>query len=88
MADTRTLQRALRRIAEQRIREAIEAGAFDDLPGLGRPIPDLDRPYDPMWWVKRWLARERLDEETRAADPRHRKLAALEELRRPRLASG
>jgi DnaJ homologue, subfamily C, member 28, conserved domain len=28
-------------IAEERIREAIRAGAFDDLPGAGRPL-DLD----------------------------------------------
>jgi hypothetical protein len=32
---------AFERIAEQRIREAQQAGAFDRLPGAGRPV-DLD----------------------------------------------
>lgn len=29
------------RIAEQRMQEAADDGAFDDLPGAGAPIPDL-----------------------------------------------
>ena len=32
---------AFERIAEQRLRQAIEAGEFDDLPNAGKPI-DLD----------------------------------------------
>ncbi|KUP97868.1 DnaJ family domain-containing protein [Thermobifida cellulosilytica] len=43
---------------DRQIREAIERGEFDDLPGLGKPIPDIDRPYDEMWWVRRKLQRE------------------------------
>ena len=31
--------RALDRLAEAKIQEAIEAGEFDDLPGKGRPLP-------------------------------------------------
>ncbi len=31
--------RALDRLAESRIQEAIEAGEFDDLPGKGKPLP-------------------------------------------------
>lgn len=38
----------------------MEAGEFDDLPGSGKPIPDLDRPYDPEWWAKKLIERERL----------------------------
>ena len=45
---------------DRQIREAQERGAFDSLPGAGEPIPDLDGPYDPMWWVKRKLRREGL----------------------------
>lgn len=41
------------------IRDAQEQGRFDDVPGLGEPIPDLDQPYDPAWWARRWIARER-----------------------------
>jgi hypothetical protein len=50
---------------ERQIREAMERGEFDELPGEGRPIPDLDRPYDPGWWAKKWLRRERLLDEAR-----------------------
>ncbi len=85
MADLVTLQRAFRRVAEQRIREAMELGAFDNLPGQGRPIPDLDLPYDPDWWIKKWLAGQRLEERPRGTEVRLAKVAAVEELRRPPL---
>lgn len=48
------------------IREAIERGEFDDLPGAGKPL-DLSDADDPDWWVKRLIKRERLD--TSAALP-------------------
>lgn len=44
--------------AERQVREAIERGEFENLPGLGRPIPGIDRPYDEMWWVRSKLRRE------------------------------
>lgn len=34
---------------ERQIREAMDRGEFDDLPGAGKPIPDLDKPYDELW---------------------------------------
>jgi DnaJ homologue, subfamily C, member 28, conserved domain len=43
---------------ERQLREAAERGAFDDLPGAGKPIPDLDKPHDELWWVKQKLRRE------------------------------
>jgi hypothetical protein len=43
---------------ERQLREAAERGAFDDLPGAGKPIPDLDKPHDELWWVKQKLHRE------------------------------
>jgi hypothetical protein len=43
---------------ERQLREAAERGAFDDLPGAGKPIPDLDQPHDELWWVKQKLRRE------------------------------
>ena len=46
---------------DRQIREATERGAFDHLPGAGKPIPDLDRPHDEQWWVKRKLRRENAD---------------------------
>jgi hypothetical protein len=45
---------------ERRTREAMERGEFDNLPGAGKPIPDLDQPYDELWWVKRKLREEKL----------------------------
>lgn len=45
-------------IVERQIAEAAERGEFEDLPGQGRPIPGLDRPYDPAWWAKRLVQRE------------------------------
>jgi hypothetical protein len=43
---------------DKQIREAMERGEFDNLPGAGKPIPDLDKPYDELWWVKQKLRRE------------------------------
>lgn len=34
---------------EQQIRAAMDSGKFDNLPGAGEPIRDLDRPYDEVW---------------------------------------
>lgn len=45
---------------DRQVREAEERGEFDDLPGAGKPIPDLDKPFDELWWVKDKLQREGL----------------------------
>ncbi|MFH9614201.1 DUF1992 domain-containing protein [Streptomyces pratensis] len=45
---------------DRQIREAEERGAFAGLPGAGKPIPGLDRPYDAMWWIKAKMEREGL----------------------------
>jgi hypothetical protein len=60
MSQERLTRHTVQRVAENRIREAMENGEFDNLPGLGKPIPDIDEPYDPMWWVKQWFRREKL----------------------------
>lgn len=46
-------------IAEQ-IRDAHRNGQFDNLAGKGKPIPGITGAYDPMWWVKSLIQRERL----------------------------
>ncbi|MGD9701752.1 MAG: DUF1992 domain-containing protein [Acidimicrobiia bacterium] len=43
---------------EQKIRDGMQSGAFDDLPGKGKPIPGLGEPHDDDWWVKEKLRRE------------------------------
>jgi hypothetical protein len=45
---------------ERQIREATERGEFDNLPGAGKPIPDIDKPHDELWWIKQKLRRENL----------------------------
>lgn len=44
-------------LPERLIREAIEAGEFDNLPGEGKPIPDAGTKDDELWWVRGWLKR-------------------------------
>jgi hypothetical protein len=45
---------------DRAIREAQERGAFDDLPGAGKPL-NLGDSSDPDWWVKGLIQREQLD---------------------------
>ncbi|HWU20315.1 MAG TPA: DUF1992 domain-containing protein [Nocardioides sp.] len=45
---------------ELQIRQAIDRGEFDDLPGAGKPIEGLGTEHDPDWWVKRLIERERV----------------------------
>jgi Domain of unknown function (DUF1992) len=45
---------------EAQIRVAQEQGAFDNLPGAGKPLPNMDQEYDPLWWVKQLAEREQL----------------------------
>lgn len=44
---------------DRQIREARERGAFDNLPGAGKPIPGLKR-HDDNWWIKGLMERENL----------------------------
>ena len=45
---------------EEQIRRAREDGAFDNLEGSGKPFSDLEGGYDPDWWVKKLVQRERV----------------------------
>ncbi|MFH9419813.1 DUF1992 domain-containing protein [Streptomyces sp. NPDC017529] len=45
---------------DRQIREATERGDFAGLPGFGKPLSGLDKPYDDMWWVKEKMSREKL----------------------------
>lgn len=53
-------QTALKIVAENKLRAAIEAGEFDNIPGLGKPSPVIDEPYHELWWIGRKLRREEL----------------------------
>ncbi len=48
---------------ERLIREAVESGEFDDLPGTGKPIPGAGTVDDEYWWVRDWVKRNLTDGE-------------------------
>jgi hypothetical protein len=45
---------------EIQLQQAMRDGEFDNLPGAGKPIPGIDRPHDPDWWLKRLIEREQI----------------------------
>jgi hypothetical protein len=46
---------------ESQIQDAQAAGAFDDLPGTGKPIADIDSPQHELAWVANYLRRENVE---------------------------
>lgn len=77
---------AAARIAQQQtwvdlqVRQAMERGEFDDLPGSGRPIADLGSEHDPDWWVKKLVEREQVTGVLPPALALRREDAELDEL--------
>jgi Domain of unknown function (DUF1992) len=57
---------AEQRIARQheyvdlQIKQAMERGDFDNLPGAGKPLKSLGTQHDPDWWVKQLVEREKI----------------------------
>lgn len=45
---------------ETSIQQAIRRGEFDNLPGAGKPLPDLGTSHDPDWWIRRKIETEQL----------------------------
>ncbi|MDQ1045127.1 DUF1992 domain-containing protein [Streptomyces sp. V4I2] len=46
---------------DKQIHDAERRGEFDQLPGAGKPLPEItDTSYDELWWIKRKMAREGL----------------------------
>lgn len=45
---------------ELQVKQAMERGEFDDLPGAGKPIKNLGTHDDPEWWVKQLVEREHI----------------------------
>ena len=68
---------------EAQIRVTQEQGAFDNLPGAGKPLPDHDQEYDPLWWVKQLVQREQISMLPPSLEPRRKvetELATIEKL--------
>ena len=42
------------------VRQAMERGDFDDLPGYGKPIEGIGTDHDPDWWLKKLVEREQI----------------------------
>lgn len=45
---------------DRQVREAEQRGDFDNLPGAGKPLPDISGPDDELWWVHKLMKREGL----------------------------
>lgn len=65
---------------ERQIRDAQQRGEFDGLPGAGKPIADLQEPYDELWWVKRKLRREHISGAPPSVAIRREREQALERI--------
>ena len=64
---------------ERQVREAIERGEFDNLPGAGKPIPGINGREDEDWWVNSFLGREQLSMPLPTTLALRRELADLQE---------
>jgi hypothetical protein len=42
------------------IQQAIRRGDFDNLPGAGKPLNNLNQTYDPNWWIRQKIERENI----------------------------
>lgn len=55
-----TTLRAWESLSEERIQSAFSDGKFQHLPGLGKPLPDMD-PSDNHWWIRQKCREEGLE---------------------------
>lgn len=56
-------------VVERRIREAMERGEFENLPGAGEPLRGAGEPYDEMWWVRAWITRNEIENSGAGSTP-------------------
>jgi hypothetical protein len=54
---------------DQQVREAEERGAFDSLPGAGKPLPRRRESDDGMTWLREYLRREGISPEEMLPTP-------------------
>ena len=67
---------------ERQIREAMERGEFDNLPGAGKRLANIDQPRDEMWWIRDKLRREEVSYLPPALELRRQVDHALERIAR------
>ncbi len=78
MTEHKPPQKSWESWVEEQIERARADGAFERLEGHGHPIPGLLEPYDPLWWVKKLLEREKLSVLPPALEARARADRALD----------
>ena len=61
MTERKPLETSWETWIEAQIRIAMEDGAFDNLPGAGKPLPNFGQEYDPLWWQKQLVQREQIN---------------------------
>ena len=84
MAERKPPDKSWESWVEEQIQQAQAEGGFERLEGAGKPIPGLDAPYDPLWWIKKLLEREKLSVLPRALEVRAKVDRALAEVWRLR----
>jgi hypothetical protein len=60
MTERKPLETSWETWIEAQIRVAMEEGAFNNLPGAGKPLPNFGQEYDPLWWQKQLVQREQI----------------------------
>jgi hypothetical protein len=60
MTDRKPSDKSWKSWVEEQIQQAQRDGEFEQLEGKGKPIPGLEAPYDPLWWVKKLIEREKI----------------------------
>lgn len=65
---------------EKQLRESLEAQNLGSAAGHGRPLPEIDAPYDPAWWTKKLMRREGVSDVPPALAMRRRVEAELARL--------
>lgn len=54
---------------DKQIREAEERGAFENLPGKGKPLPGYGKRDDGDWWLRGYLERENVPVDVMLPEP-------------------
>ena len=55
-----SMMEARAQYVEMAIQQAMRRGDFDNLPGAGKPLATLDHGYDPDWWIRQKIEREKI----------------------------
>lgn len=69
MTDRKPARVSFESWVERQIREAQARGEFENLPGLGKPLPGAGKPAEELWWVKQKLREEELTTEALLPTP-------------------